>query len=159
MAWRSYLLYESNFFSVVLRNLQFLKKMNNVLWRMRRYMLNMLCNGCTFSRALHWMLIFPTFSLAKHFPSFALDANFPALFTGCACRFSRASHWVTMFPAPGRKCEWTGEHTLLNTPQQMWKHVFQEHIRQNFKILCEHINYSVQSVVTRGRHPLWLLQK
>ena len=27
------------------------------------------------------------------------------------------------------------------------------------KILREYINYSVQSVVTRGRHPLWLLQK
>lgn len=84
MAWRSYLLYENIFFSELLRNLQFLKTLNNVLWRMRRYMLKMLCNCCTFSRALHWMWVFPPFSLTKHFSPFALDAhaNFPAPRTG-----------------------------------------------------------------------------
>ena len=50
-------------------------------------------------------------------------------------------------------------NTLLDTPQQMWEHVFQKHIRQNFKVLGEHINYSVQRVITRRCHPFWFLKK
>lgn len=48
---------------------------------------------------------------------------------------------------------------MLDTPQQVQKHIFQKNIRENFKILCEHIDHRVQGMVARGSHPLWLLQR
>ena len=44
--------------------------------------------------------------------------------------------------------------TLLDAPQQMREHVLQKNIRQHRKVLCKHINYSVQSVITSCGHPL-----
>ena len=49
-----------------------------------------------FSRAWHWLHVFPRLALFKHFPRLALVKHFPALGTGYM--FSRAWHWLHVFP-------------------------------------------------------------
>ena len=51
-----------------------------------------------------------------------------------------------------------GIHTLLHTPYELTKHIFEKHIRQFFKILREHIHDRIQGVVTRRRHPFGFLE-
>ena len=81
-----------------------------------------------------------------------------------AQRIISATHKSTRSENPITWAEWLWllcRHwlTLLDTPEQMWEHVVQQHIRQYVEVLCEHVNDRIKGVVTRGRHPLWFLQE